>query len=295
MVDIDGIIRRRERVKLNKAQRTVIEQLYGDSIIEDTIVEKIGYLSDGLVISGYIARPRKEGPFPVLIWNRGGSGVKGALTALNAYLLLASTAVWGYLVLGTQYRGNMDSEGEEDWGGGDLTDSLNLIKVARNIQDCDTDRIAVEGPSRGGMTTYRAVKEYRKFKCAVVHAGIADVGRLVETKPSFAKFVEKRFGGLSAKERDEAIKSLSAVHFAKELPKDVPFLIMHGSADSTVPIEQSELIVRELEKYGIPHKYVVLEGGTHVALKDGSYREMDRHRRAWLDKYLKPSDREICS
>ena len=70
------------------------------------------------------ARPKKDGRYPVLIWNRGGSRDRGALDDLRAYLILASTAVWGYVVLATQYRGNMGGEGEEDWGGKDLDDSL---------------------------------------------------------------------------------------------------------------------------------------------------------------------------
>jgi len=287
MIDLDGIIRHRQLVKLTKQQVAVVDKLYSKNVIDNTIVESIKYLSEGLNINGYIARPKKEGQYPVLIWNRGGSGDKGALDDLNAYLILASTAVWGYVVLGTQYRGNMGSEGNEEWGAGDLTDSLNLIKVAENIPECDLDRIAIEGPSRGGMVTYRALKEYRRFKCAIVHAGITDVFRLPETRPGFKEFVNRQFGDMNERQRTEAIINISAVYFADRLPRDVPVLIMHGDKDNVIPIEQSQSLIAELKKHNISHKFAVIENGTHVALKDGTYKEIDRLRKEWLEKYLK--------
>jgi len=286
MIDTNGIIRSREKITLNKTSAAAVVRLYDDSVLTDTVVEEISYLSEGLEINGYITRPKSSGPFPVLIWNRGGSGDKGALTDLNAFLVMASTAVWGYVVLGTQYRGNMGSEGIEDWGGSDLTDALNMLKVAENIPEADLSRVAIEGPSRGGMTTYRAIHEYRKFKCGIVHAGVTDVIELIKVRPDFGRFIERRFGHLPDDQKQSELKKISAVHFARELPKDVPLLIMHGDNDTVIPIEQSYALVEELKKYNIPHEFIVLPGGTHVALKDGSYKEIDRHRKAWMERYL---------
>ncbi|UCD95391.1 MAG: prolyl oligopeptidase family serine peptidase, partial [Candidatus Zixiibacteriota bacterium] len=183
MLNIDGIIRKREIVTPGAHVATTVKRLYSENVIEKTILEKITYISGGLNINGYIARPNEKGPFPVLIWNRGGNEEKGALDDLRAYLVLASTAVRGYVVLATQYRGNMGSDAVEDWGGDDLTDALNMIEVAKNLPECDTEKIAIEGASRGGMTTYRALLEYNRFKCAIVHAGITDVPALVKARP----------------------------------------------------------------------------------------------------------------
>ena len=62
---------------------------------------------------------------------------------------------------------------------------------------------------------------------------------------------------------------------------------MHGLKDTVVPVEQSRLLAEKLKKLNIPHKLILLKEGTHVALKDGSYREIDRYRREWLEKHLK--------
>ncbi|UCD17252.1 MAG: S9 family peptidase [Candidatus Zixiibacteriota bacterium] len=283
----DGIIRTRELITLKKNAATVVGRFYSPDLIEKTIVEKISYLSDGLTVRGCLARPEDEGVYPVLIWNRGGSGDRGALSDLTAYLMLASTAIWGYVVLATHYRGNKGGEGIEDWGGEDLTDALNMIEVAKNLPECDTGRIAIEGASRGGMIAYRALVKYRKFNCAIVHAGIADVARLAETRSDFKRFVDKTFARMDEKERLEKLRELSAVHFADQLPKDCPILIMHGDADTIVPVEQSYILAEKLRLYNVSHKLAVLKGGSHIALKDGTYREIDHLRKKWLEKYLK--------
>jgi len=286
MLNTNGIIRKREIVECTRQGAATVRQLYGDNIVESTIVEKITYISDGLNVNGYIARPRDKGVYPVLIWNRGGTEEHGALDDVRAHLILASTAAWGYVVLATQYRGNVGSDGVEDWGGDDVCDALNMIETAKNLDECDVSRIAVEGASRGGMTTYRALLEYENFKCAIIHAGITDVPSLIKFKPHFGQFVDNRYSGLSDDEKANELRKISAVHFADRLPKQTPILIMHGVEDNIVPIEQSEKLAAELERHGIPHEFIRIEGGTHVALKDGSYKEIDRRRKAWLEKYL---------
>ena len=283
----NGIIVNREPVALKKPAAATVKKLYSEQVLNETIVEKITYLSDGLRINGYLARPSQAGPYPVLIWNRGGSGNKGALDNLTAYLILASTAAWGYVVLGTQYRGNKGSEGVEDWGGEDINDALNLIEVAKNIPEADPDLIAVEGASRGGITTYMALTRYSDFKCAIVHAGITDVARLCEQKEDFRKYLNRLFKNLCDEDKQEKLKERSAVAFADRLPRQVPILLLHGLKDTVVPAEQSELLAEKLKKLDIPHKLILLEEGTHVALKDGTYREIDGYRRDWLEKHLK--------
>ena len=281
------ILLARQPAELNRPMQAAVRKVFDDQVIENTIVERITYLSDGLRINGYVALPKADGRYPVLIWNRGGSGDHGALDDLRAYLILASTAVWGYVVLLTQYRGNAGSEGAEDWGGKDLDDSLRLVDVASEIEQADTLRIGVEGASRGGMTTYRALATDHPFKCAIVHAGIADLFALQNEKEDFRKFLDKLFGHLGPQDRLEALRNRSAIHLADRFRKDVPILILHGTNDNTIPFSQSEALVNRLKEAGIPHEFIPLLGGGHVALKDGSYREADRHRKVWLARHLR--------
>lgn len=274
------------QVDLNNVQCRTVARYYDNKLVGQTKIKAITYLSDGLKIKGYMARPAEEGKYPVLIWNRGGWHERGGLDDLTACLILASTARWGYVVLATQYRQNFGGEGTEDWGGDDVNDAFNLIELSKELPECDSSRIGVEGVSRGGITTYRLLCMHQHFRCAIVHAGISDLEVLVKEDESFAGFIERRFGHLSEDQRQSEIEIRSGIRCAKKFSAKAPILLMHGTNDKTVPYSQSELMAKRLKALGHAHEFVRIEGGGHVALKDGSYREIDRHRKAWLKKYL---------
>jgi dipeptidyl aminopeptidase/acylaminoacyl peptidase len=109
---------------------------------------------------------------------------------------------------------------------------------------------------------------------------------MTRAKPEFGAIIDRHFGRLSEAEKETRLDELSATRNAGKFSKNCPILIMHGDRDKTVPIEQSERLVEKLIEYDIPHKYIRIEGGTHVALKDGSYEKIDDYRREWLGKYL---------
>ncbi len=280
------IITDRQIVTANAFQRSMIEKMYDKSVYENTTVEKITYLSDGLKVKGYVVSPKEAGNYPVLLWNRGGYKDGGAIEELTSFLILASTAVWGYVVVASQYRGNMGGEGEADFGGKDLDDALTMLDVAKEYPQADLSRIAIEGASRGGMTTYRALAKEHRFKCAIVHAGIADLFALADYDEKFSKLVDKITADLSPDERTAKLSSLSGVYIAEKFNKECPILLLHGTNDDRVLISHSEAMAKELTRLNHPHKFIKIENGGHIAIKDGSYKEIDKYRRAWLAKYL---------
>ncbi|MEW6050250.1 MAG: prolyl oligopeptidase family serine peptidase [Candidatus Zixiibacteriota bacterium] len=281
-----GTILDTETVELNRYAHATVKRMYGVRVIEDTIVERITYLSDGLKVKGYVTRPKEPGVYPMLIWNRGGFGDRGALDDLTAYLILASAAVWGYVVLATQYRGNKGGEGTEDFGGDDVNDAFAMLEVAKNIPECDLSRVAVEGASRGGMTTYQLLTRYDKFRCAIVHAGLTDLAARCAANEDFRKFMRQKLSHLTEDQLQAEVRRRSAINLVAQFPKTTPVLLFHGTADKRVPIEQSQRMANELKKHDIPYEFVILEGAGHVALKDGSYKQIDLHRKAWLERYL---------
>lgn len=282
----NSIITDRLIVTANAFQKSMIEKLYDKSIYENTVVENITYLSDGLHVKGYVASPKEPGNYPVLLWNRGGYKDSGAIEELTSFLILASTAVWGYVVVATQYRGNMGGDAEEDWGGKDVDDALAMLQVAEELPQADMSRVAIEGASRGGMTTYRALAKEHRFKCAMIHAGIADIFALEKEDERFAKLVDKITTDFSPEERTAKLSSLSGVYIADKFNKECPILLMHGTNDIAVSISHSEAMAKELTRLEHPHEFKIIENGGHISLKDGSYKAIDIHRKAWLAKYL---------
>jgi acetyl esterase/lipase len=66
-------------------------------------------------------------------------------------------------------------------------------------------------------------------------------------------------------------------------PHTAPFFLIHGDADETVPISQSEVMVEALQKAGVPVKFRRVPGGVHGPglLKDP---EVAAEIRAWFDE-----------
>ena len=63
--------------------------------------------------------------------------------------------------------------------------------------------------------------------------------------------------------------------------------ISRGIIEIVNEIINSDNPIEKLKEYGVQYKFIRIEGGTHFALKDGSYKEIDKYRKDWLDTYLK--------
>jgi hypothetical protein len=97
------------------------------TILAQVDIKSITYLSDGLQVKGYLAAPKCGDRLPCLIFNRGVNRAFGALTDGYAARVLGKLAMWGYVVVASQYRGNSGGEGRDEFGGADLQDVLHLI------------------------------------------------------------------------------------------------------------------------------------------------------------------------
>ena len=45
--------------------------------------------------------------------------------------------------------------------------------------------------------------------------------------------------------------------------KHIPQFVVHGSADTTVPVERSRTMVAKLQRLGVEHPYIKVPGGSH--------------------------------
>lgn len=66
---------------------------------------------------------------------------------------------------------------------------------------------------------------------------------------------------LGEDEYDENARKASAVNYVDE--KTAPFLILHGTKDGTVPIEQSNELYEKLQEQGIYAEYYQILGAGH--------------------------------
>ena len=225
----------REEIKLNESQTRMIISGWGKEVIQNSVVEKITYLSDDLKVKGYLAYPKKISSgykLPLIIWNRGGYGENGAIDRFTARGIFGQISTWGYALLASQYRGNDGGEGKEEFGGKDVNDIQNLFTVAEELNFMDTSKLGLEGWSRGGMMTFLVLlKKSHNFKCAVLSGAISNLKSLADSSNNLSVNYKNIMG---QNDFDNKLKQRSVINFTNNLP-DIPYLLIHGGSDNTVP------------------------------------------------------------
>ena len=248
------------------------------------------YGSDGLKVKGFLLKPKGAGPYPAVIYNRGGSLEWGSLTHFIASIGLGELAMLareGYVVIASQYRGNGGSEGLEEYGGRDIHDVLNLIPLLETIPEADTANIGMFGWSRGGAQTFSTMRKTNRIKAVAVGGPGTDLVAVAEDRPElpewWATFIPDYY-----ENEAQILKTRSPVYWVDELPRDVPILMMHGTADSKAkPIETLQFAL-ELDKYRVPYRLIMFEGGHH-ALREHQQEVFDQLIR-WFDRFLKQGE-----
>ena len=245
----------------------------------------ITYLSEGLKIRGFLAKPKKEGKYPCIIYNRGGNRDFGALKVGHGAILLGQIAKEGYVVIASQYRGNGGSEGQEEFGGREVNDILVLPKLLEEIDDANTDKIGMYGWSRGGMMTYLALTKTDKIRTAIVGGAVSDMFESIADRPSMETKVLAELVPDYQENRDLELEKRSALQWVDKFSKEVPILMLHGSSDWRVKPEQSLKLAMEFEKHRIPYRLMIFEGADHGISEHRN--EVNEQVLTWFDKYLK--------
>ena len=253
------------------------------------VAERIVYESDGLRIAGFLAYP-KTAPasavrLPCVIWNRGGNQDFSAITD-DFFLVRAKRMTgWGYVLFASNYRGAPGSEGKDEFGGADVADVLNALRVFDQLAFADRDRIGMWGHSRGGMMTYLAMTKTDRIRAAVIGAGMADLERMIKLRPEMESEVAAQLVPDWTTQRAKAIAVRSAVHFVDRLPKNVPILLIHGTADRRVDPRDSMDMAQALFASERPFRLLLVEGADHaISERVDDYNGAARE---WLDRYVR--------
>ena len=106
-----------------------------------------------------------------------------------------------------------------------------------------------------GMLVHRKVKWINSI---VLLAGMYNQSLDIIHRPSMYKFLTNRVG-LS----EDDLYNRSIVNFVKELPNNIPILLLHGRLDDRVtPISSMEFGIK-LQENNIPYKIVIYPEGDH--------------------------------
>lgn len=260
----------------------LIEKGWGKSLSCNIQNYKFFYDSDGEDVTGFVSFPDNiKGKLPLIIWNRGGNDKSGRLDDFLASGILGEIASWGYVVFASQYRE------KDEFGGKDINDVLNLIKIAKEYRYSDPEKIGMEGWSRGGMMSYLTLSKSDEIKACVIVAGLSDLLSNEKFNPKLGNVFNRCFGN-SDKEKflEEKIKR-SAVCWPEKISKYTDVMFIHGTSDDKILSSDSVIMFNKISALNGKEKYTLnlIDGGDHYLKKNR--KEVSAMRRKWFDERLK--------
>ena len=183
----------------------------------------------------------------------------------------------------------------------DCQRAVRWIRAHADKYGVDPDRIGAAGSSAGGHlvsmlgtcdTLHPADDDLAKFSskvsCVVNYFGPTDFRPAVNSPRAVATLAN--FLGKSAQEAPDLYAEASPItHVSKT---SAPFLSLHGSSDTSIPIAQSEKLTEALKQAGVEATLLTLDGAGH-----GFHNQVDSEnaQKAWkaamefLDRHLKPA------
>lgn len=239
---------------------------------------EITYLSDSISVKGYMVEPKKNGKYPVVIFNRGGNRNFAPLNLATLVNYTSKLVAAGYVIIGSNYRE------QDEFGGADLRDVLALFQTIKEVDKCDSTRIGMLGWSRGGMMTYLALKHSEKIKTAVVGNGPTDLFRVIQDRPEMETKVFETCIPHYTEHKENELKKRSAVFWANELNKKSSLLILCGTNDQQVNPEQAGNMALKLDEINFRYELKCLETDHFFSDKKN---ELNRILIEWFDKELK--------
>jgi fermentation-respiration switch protein FrsA (DUF1100 family) len=261
-------------------------------VIEQTLAPGINYnryiasyQSEGLKIYALLTVPFGDPPpsgWPAIVFNHGYIPPAQYRTTERYVAYVDAFARNGYIVFRSDYRGHGDSEGEARGGYGspDYTiDVLNAVTAVQNYPETDPDRVGMWGHSMGGYITLRAMVVSDQIKAGVIWGGV--VGSYADL------FARWRRRGASESADDQPLPSRGGRRWRSDLTAEYgspeenpafwdsisanaylddlsgPIQLHHGTADTSVPVEFSELLYEQIQAVGGNVEIYTYPGDNH--------------------------------
>lgn len=236
---------------------------------------------DGLEIPTHILVPAGasvETPLPMLVWIHGGPedhedpNYSGFLQRIaNRGFVLVVPNVRGSSGFGKKFM-NMDNG---DWGGAHIRDILAVADFAAELDFVRDKPRFILGGSFGGFSVLSMISQYPDaFDAAIDIFGIADIQSFIASMPEGPKgYFISELGFDPVKEPEKA-RAVSPLHHADSIT--IPLQVHQGIHDPRVLPEQSRVMVKALQKRGLPVEYFEYDEGHGFAKKENDMLSRER-------------------
>jgi dipeptidyl aminopeptidase/acylaminoacyl peptidase len=159
------------------------------------------------------------------------------------------------------YRGGGFSEGTDEFGRNDVNDIINLYPIFEQYRFCDVDKKAIYGVSRGGMMAYILATKVSWIKTIILNGAHYSMRRMGRERPKL-EIMYKEVYNLTK----NGIKERSGKYNISRIPKNISFLILHGTADDRVSVSHAYSIGKQCQKEGLLYKLIIFPNGDHGLL-----------------------------
>jgi dipeptidyl aminopeptidase/acylaminoacyl peptidase len=230
------------------------------------------YPSDGLSIKGFISFTPSPTHHPLLILYRGGTENFALLNPGIIYAIFGN-----YTVVSSALRGGV-SEGKDEYGGKDVDDMKNLMDFLPALAEeigitLQPPCVFMLGLSRGGLQMFLTLARFpelqNRVNKVVTLSSILDLHQQIRNRPiDMKKMFEESFGMSSGKQAEAWIAKRDPINTVPYIKKSLPILIVQGTADKRVKLEEGYHMTEELKESGNDVSYWEVPKGEHVLLNN---------------------------
>jgi len=231
-----------------------------------TEVAKWKSSKDGMEINGIVTKPvdfDASKKYPFLLNPHGGPTGASLLTFNPSEQIMAAN---GYVVLEPNFRGSTGrgekfaSANHNDWGNGDYKDDMSGVQAMVDKGLADADRLGAFGWSYGGYMTMWIDTQTDRFKAISPGAGLPDLYSMY-SQTDIHRYMRVFYSEKAPWDNFQEYWDHSPMKYIANVK--TPTLILHGQADTRVPIPQAEEFYQALSERHVPVEYVTYPRENH--------------------------------
>jgi dipeptidyl aminopeptidase/acylaminoacyl peptidase len=278
--------------KLSQLTDTLNKEVNPKDLVKSQVVRFKSF--DGLMVPNLLYQPHQatpQHPAPAMVLVHGGPGgqTRAVYSPLVQYLVNH-----GYVVLGVNNRGSSGygksffTADDRKHGREPLWDCVEAKKYLQTLSFVDPNRIGIIGGSYGGYMVLAALAfQPDVFAVGVDLFGVSNWVRTLKSIPPYWESERKAlYAEIGDPEKDEQmLREISPLFHADKIRR--PLMVLQGANDPRVIKAESDEIVAEARKNGVPVEYVLFPDEGHGFRKIRNEIEGDRKILGFLDKYLK--------